>query len=143
MQFAAFTPGTALLGGVLIGLGASVYLLVNGRVAGISGLLSAVLPLETPGRRVRILFLVGLLLSGLVASLANPESIGASPRSLTVLAVAGSLVGFGTRLANGCTSGHGVCGISRGSAASVIATMTFVITGAVTATLALWFGSTP
>lgn len=124
-----FTPWSALAGGVLIGLSASLLLLLIGRVAGISGVLFGLL-VRTPGDVAwRALFLLGLLLSGLVAAWFLPASLGDSPRGLWALAIAGGLVGFGTRLGGGCTSGHGVCGISRLSGRSLVATLVFIVTG--------------
>jgi uncharacterized membrane protein YedE/YeeE len=139
----AFSPVSALTGGVLIGLAASLFLLVNGRVAGISGLIAG---LGTPVRRDRAVpaaFLAGMLIAGLVAALLFPERLGASPYSLPWLAAAGLLVGFGTRVAGGCTSGHGVCGISRGSLRSVVATITFVATAVLTLGAARLLGVIP
>ena len=121
-----FTPLSATLGGVLIGLAASLLLLLNGRVAGISGILGRALAPSRGDLAWRVAFLVGLPLgSGLVAALGGelPLTITSSP---AVLVPAGLLVGFGTRLGNGCTSGHGVCGLSRGSARSLAATATFM-----------------
>lgn len=130
-----FSPWTALAGGVLVGLSASIYLLVHGRVAGISGLLGGLVTGRRPGLDLRASFLLGLVLAGLVAALVAPQSFSPSPAPLPLLALAGLLVGAGTRTARGCTSGHGVCGISRGSLASIGATITFVATGVLTATL--------
>jgi uncharacterized membrane protein YedE/YeeE len=139
----AFTPVSALAGGVLIGLAASLFLLVNGRVAGISGLLSGLLT-QVPGdRAVRGLFLAGMMAAGVLAVLLAPEQLGPSPYRWPWLAAAGLLVGFGTRVGGGCTSGHGLCGISRGSVRSVVATITFMGTAVLTLSLARWFGVLP
>ncbi len=116
----------SLLGGVLIGIAASLLLLLSGRIAGVSGILGGLLRSGLSERRWRALFAAGLLLVGLVAHSAFPGAIGAITMPLPVLAIAGLLVGFGTRLGGGCTSGHGVCGISRGSPRSIAATMTFM-----------------
>lgn len=128
-----FTPISSALGGALIGLSAALLLLANGRVAGISGILGGALwPDEGETRRWRWAFLAGLPLGGaLVAGLRGGliVEIEAGPMSLIV---AGLLVGFGTRLGNGCTSGHGVCGLSRGSARSLAATLTFMALGGLT-----------
>jgi len=140
---AVFTPWSALAGGVLIGLAASLFLLVNGRVAGISGLLSGLLTPARGDRSVRFAFLIGLFAAGVVAALVVPERLDASSRGLPVLATAGLLVGFGTRLGGGCTSGHGVCGISRGSLRSVVATVTFMATAVLVVGLARWFRGAP
>ena len=124
-----FTPWSALAGGALIGLAASLLLLANGRIAGISGILSGLL-VRVPGDVAwRALFVAGLLGAGLLAQQLSPELLGVSPRSLGAIAVAGLLVGVGTRLGNGCTSGHGVCGLSRLSPRSFAATVTFIATG--------------
>ena len=121
----------ALLGGSLIGLAASLALLGNGRIAGISGTLGRALDRDG-GAVFRVPFLIALLAVGVLATALAPASFGASVRTTPVLAVAGLLVGVGTTLANGCTSGHGVCGISRGSRRSLIATITFMATAGIT-----------
>lgn len=123
---------SALSGGALIGASASLLLLCHGRVAGISGILGGVLRGGTSDRDWRLAFLAGLVAAGVVAAIAFPSAVGASPVSLPLVAVAGLLVGFGTRLGNGCTSGHGVCGISRLSVRSLLATVVFMLTAALT-----------
>jgi uncharacterized membrane protein YedE/YeeE len=128
-----FTPWSGLAGGALIGLAASLLLLGSGRVAGVSGMVSGVLLGPREERGWRAWFLGGLGLGGLVLGVLLPGSIGASPQPLGLLALAGALVGFGTRMGGGCTSGHGVCGISRLSARSMIATAVFVGFGMLTA----------
>jgi len=130
-----FTPGSALAGGLLIGIAASILLLASGRVSGISGILGGLLVRTRGDVAWRALFLAGLVGAGVLAFLIAPQSIGSSPRGLVGLAVAGLLVGVGTRLGNGCTSGHGVCGVSRLSARSMIATATFMATGIATVAL--------
>jgi len=130
-----FTPLPALIGGVLIGLGAILLLWVNGRVAGVGGLVGGLLFPSAGDRAWRALFLGALVLVGAVAAWLFPGSIGASRPSLVLVGVAGLLVGFGTRLGNGCTSGHGVCGVARLSRRSLVATAVFVATGIATATL--------
>jgi uncharacterized membrane protein YedE/YeeE len=114
-----------LLGGALIGLAASLVLLGNGRIAGISGILGGLL---SAGREKawQVAFLLGLLLAGGGAAWLAPGAFAAPPRTLAVLALAGLLVGVGTRVGNGCTSGHGVCGISRLSSRSLVATAAFM-----------------
>jgi uncharacterized protein len=124
-----FTPISALVGGGLIGLAASVLLLGSGRIAGISGILGGMLSRTQGDVLWRALFVLGLVTAGGVAALWAPATIGASPRSLPTLIAAGLIVGVGTRLGNGCTSGHGVCGISRFSARSIAATVTFIAAG--------------
>jgi uncharacterized membrane protein YedE/YeeE len=135
-----FTPIQALVGGALIGLAASLLLVATGRIAGISGITGGVL-FPAPGDvRWRVLFVIGLLAAGLAAAVFAPESIGASPRSYAVLALAGLLVGIGTRLGNGCTSGHGVCGISRLAPRSIAATAVFMLAGMVAVLVARVLG---
>lgn len=125
----AFTPWPALAGGVLIGLGAGLFAVVNGRIAGISGLLGSLLQQGGEGRREKLAFLLGLLaaplLWGIFATLPSPRFTTAS----STLIVAGLLVGLGTRYGSGCTSGHGVCGLSRLSPRSAVATLCFMATG--------------
>ncbi len=126
----------ALVGGALIGAAGSLLLLTHGRIAGISGVLGSVLPPVARDRGWRLGFLGGLLAAGLVGGLVAPTLVGASVRSLPIMIVAGLLVGFGTQMGSGCTSGHGVCGLSRLSVRSLVAVATFMTTGAVTASLA-------
>ena len=128
-----FTPWSALFGGALIGISASALLLLNGRVAGISGILGGLVRPRAEETSWRALFVAGLLVGGLALLLFRPASFGVAPVSLPLAIVAGVFVGFGTRLGSGCTSGHGVCGISRFSGRSLAATMTFMATGALTA----------
>jgi uncharacterized membrane protein YedE/YeeE len=131
-----------LLGGVLIGLAASLLLLASGRVAGISSICAGLLVRTRGDAAWRTWFVGGLLTAGLCAQLLAPEALGTAPRSLGTLAGAGLLVGVGTRLGGGCTSGHGVCGISRLSPRSIVATLIFVATGITTvAALRLLGGS--
>lgn len=129
-----FTPVSALLGGMLIGLAASLLLLFNGRVAGISGMFHG--SLRKQALAWQWLFLIGLIIGTLFYN-ALP-STSASVRQdfpMPLLLLAGLLVGFGTRLGSGCTSGHGICGLSRRSLRSVLATAAFMLTGF----LATWF----
>src|SRR5688572_16153597 len=126
-----FTPASALAGGLLIGLAASALWLLSGRIAGVSGIVGRALE-GADGRPWRVAFVAGLIAGGLVMSAITPDRFGASPSSITTLAVAGLLVGFGTTLGNGCTSGHGVCGVGRLSPRSMLATATFVGIGMVT-----------
>lgn len=124
---------TATLGGVLIGAAASGLLLFNGRIAGVSNILAGVLSPRRGDTLWRLCFVLGLLSGGALLLLAYPVVFDVShPRSLPVLAAAGLLVGLGTRISNGCTSGHGVCGLSRRSVRSLAATVTFMVTGALT-----------
>lgn len=127
-----FTPGPALLGGLLIGLAAALLLLANGRIAGISGILGSALFGAAGDRSWRVAFLVGLPLGAALVGFATgglPIAIAGSPATLVV---AGLLVGFGTQLGSGCTSGHGVCGMARASVRSITATCVFMLTGALT-----------
>jgi uncharacterized membrane protein YedE/YeeE len=128
-----FTPLPALLGGVLIGLAASLLLLTHGAIAGISGLYGGLLRRPGPDARMRVAFLAGLVASGAIVRIAAPSAFAStwSP-SLAVALAAGILVGAGTRISGGCTSGHGVCGLSRFSLRSLVATLTFMATGAAT-----------
>jgi uncharacterized membrane protein YedE/YeeE len=126
-----FTPASALTGGVLIGLSSSLLLLYNGRIAGISGIVGGLLYGPAGERFWRAAFVGGLLVGGLVLRLVEPEAFTFEiVRSTPALILAGLLVGFGTQIGSGCTSGHGVCGIGRGSARSIIATCVFMVTGA-------------
>jgi uncharacterized membrane protein YedE/YeeE len=125
----------ALGGGALIGLASALLFLTHGRIAGISGIGGSLLQASTRDRGWRLAFVGGLAATGLVASVVAPSAVGTPMRSLPLVIVAGLLVGYGTRLGSGCTSGHGVCGISRFSARSLIAVMVFMTTGALTATL--------
>jgi uncharacterized membrane protein YedE/YeeE len=132
-----------LAGGVLIGLSATLLLALHGRVAGISGILgSAISTTVAPQeRRWRLEFLLGLAGAGALLRLLVPEQFSSSPASsLLVVGLAGALVGFGTRLGSGCTSGHGVCGISRLSLRSMVATLTFIAFGALTVFLVKQLG---
>jgi uncharacterized membrane protein YedE/YeeE len=131
VQIVGFTPVRGLLGGVLIGAASAFALFEDGRVAGISGILSGLLEMKPGERAWRASFLGGLALAGTAAALTNPElAVYASDRPLWVVAIAGLLVGLGSRVAGGCTSGHGVCGVSRASPESIAATATFMIAGA-------------
>jgi uncharacterized membrane protein YedE/YeeE len=127
---------SALAGGAMIGAASALLLFTHGRIAGISGISGALLVPSTHDRGWRLAFLGGMIAAGLVAGAVAPAAVGASVRPLPIVIVAGVLVGFGTRLGNGCTSGHGVCGLSRLSARSLVAVATFMTTGALTAILA-------
>ncbi|WP_395028436.1 YeeE/YedE family protein [Comamonas odontotermitis] len=129
IDMSALTPVTALLGGALIGLAAVLLVLFNGRIAGISGIVGSLLPPRAPGGAWRVAFVIGLLAAPWAYGLFAPVPAAASPASWPVLAIAGLLVGFGTRLGSGCTSGHGVCGLSRLSVRSLVATLCFMAAG--------------
>lgn len=123
----------ALFGGVLIGLAAAIALIANGRIAGISGTLGKALHADDDGGRpFRIAFLIGLIATGVVGARLVPGAFGDNVAGTAELAIAGLLVGVGTTLGNGCTSGHGVCGISRGSKRSLVAVIVFMGTAMVT-----------
>ena len=131
-----FTPISALIGGALIGLAAVLLLRLNGRVAGISGIANGVLSAQAGDRSWRALFLIGLVVGGLMyQTISGVPLMTREGFSLAQLATAGVLVGFGTRLGSGCTSGHGVCGIARLSRRSLFATLTFMGTGIATAAI--------
>ncbi|MDQ7987366.1 YeeE/YedE family protein [Pseudomonas sp. G34] len=125
----SFTPWASLGGGALIGLAVSVFMVVNGRIAGISGLLAAALQRGSDGWSEKVCFLLGLLLAPLLwgAFAALPEI--AIDSGWPALILAGVLVGVGVRYGSGCTSGHGVCGISRLAPRSLVATVCFMATG--------------
>jgi uncharacterized membrane protein YedE/YeeE len=123
----------ALGGGALIGVAASILWAFNGRIAGISGIVGGLLAPLRGDWGWRAWFVSGLLLGGLGAAVVSPERFDLSGvPALPFVALAGVLVGVGTRLGNGCTSGHGVCGTSRLSKRSIAATLTFMVTGAIT-----------
>jgi uncharacterized protein len=127
----SFTPIASLTGGALIGLAAALLLITNGRIAGVSGVVGG---LMTPSRgdvAWRVLFIAGLVAGANLLWVVRPGAFSITvSRSAGALVVAGVLVGFGTRLSNGCTSGHGVCGVSRLSPRSLAATATFMAGGA-------------
>lgn len=128
-----FTPLPALLGGALIGLSTSALLALNGRIAGISGIVGHLLRPAPRDTLWRLLFLAGLLTGGVLLRLFMPTAFPTTlPRSPATLIVAGLLVGYGARLGGGCTSGHGVCGIGRRSPRSLLATVVFMATGMAT-----------
>lgn len=136
IDWPSFTPGAAALGGALIGLAAGLFALFNGRIAGISGILGGLLSLSRPrltgDTGWRLAFLGGLLAAPWLASgLGHAPSITVEANTPTLI-VAGLLVGIGTRYGSGCTSGHGVCGLSRGSPRSLVATAVFMGAGAAT-----------
>lgn len=129
----AFTPLASTAGGMLIGAASALLLLGKGRVAGISGIVGGLFRPTSDDVAWRVTFVAGLLTSGLLlAQVDGALFVSSVQRSPTTLAVAGLLVGFGTRMGQGCTSGHGVCGISRFSARSLAATLTFMAAGFVT-----------
>jgi len=142
MAWSAFTPFSAAAGGALIGLAATILWLGLGRIAGISGIVGGLVPWKSGDVAWRVAFLAGLLVVGVGAALLWPETLATSSlRGPGVMLLAGVVVGFGTRLGNGCTAGHGVCGLSRGSPRSLVATLTFMAAGIATASLVrVFFG---
>jgi uncharacterized protein len=127
-----FTPVASLVGGLLIGLAAALLMATQGRVAGVSGALGGLLTHKVGEQGWRAAFVGGLLAGGLLCALWMPGQFVQATTSPTALIAAGLLVGVGTRLGNGCTSGHGVCGLARGSGRSLAAVLMFMATGAAT-----------
>ena len=122
---APFDPVSAAIGGALIGLAATLLMLLTGRIAGVAGILGDLV--GGAERTWRLAFVLGLIAAPLVLSVVGPALRVPPMPGLVVVAVAGLLVGFGTRLGNGCTSGHGICGIARLSPRSIVATLTFML----------------
>ena len=132
MNIINFTPVSAFTGGVIIGLAVVVFFLLNGRLVGISGIASNALT-EKNNRFDNFLFLVGLIIGPILYTLFTSKQISVTiSNSYTLLIIAGLLVGLGTRISGGCTSGHGISGIGRFSLRSIIATITFMIVGIIT-----------
>jgi len=127
-----FTPWSALAGGALIGVAAGMFVLLNGRIAGISGILGGLLKPARGDVAWRVIFISGLLLAPLVYALMAALPAPQIDAGYGVLVLAGLLVGVGTRYGSGCTSGHGVCGLSRLSPRSLVATAAFMAAGFVT-----------
>lgn len=129
IAFDAFTPASALAGGVLIGLAAALFLLLNGRIAGISGIIGGLLVATRGDRTWRLAFLLGMLATASIWQLATSLPPIRIDAGYPLLIGAGLLVGYSTRLGSGCTSGHGVCGLSRLSPRSLVATACFMSAG--------------
>lgn len=129
IDWTSFTPGASLAGGLLIGVATVMFLLFNGRIAGISGIVGGLLAPARGDIAWRLAFLGGMVLSPWVFGLAAPLPQVEVEASYPVLAIAGLLVGVGTRYGAGCTSGHGVCGLSRRSPRSLVATIAFMAAG--------------
>lgn len=130
-----FTPVSALIGGGLIGLASGMYLLLNGRIAGISGIIGGFFGSNGTGSAIfeRLAFVIGLIAGPLVLMMTTSipvSSVVTSP--MPVIVIGGLLVGFGTTLGSGCTSGHGICGLSRLSMRSLVATLSFMAAGFIT-----------
>ena len=132
LDWAHFTPFASLTGGMILGIGSAIFILVNGRILGISGILGGLLPPKVGDTTWRIAFMLGLFPAPTVFHAVVPAEYITAPRidatDLMVIA-AGLLVGIGTRYASGCTSGHGVCGLSRLSPRSLVATVSFMFSG--------------
>jgi uncharacterized membrane protein YedE/YeeE len=125
---ADFTPVSAAVGGALIGLSAALLMLLVGRIAGITRIFAGVLPTNWGDHPWRLAFMLGLLVAPIIGGLGGyPLASPRMPSNWTVIVVAGLLVGFGTRLGGGCTSGHGVCGVARLSPRSIAATVIFMV----------------
>ena len=132
MNIVNFTPYSALTGGIIIGFAVVIFFYFNGRLVGISGIASNALT-EERNKLDNILFLIGLIIGPIIYTLFNQEQISISiSNSYLLLMFAGLLVGIGTRISGGCTSGHGISGIGRFSVRSIIATITFMIVGIIT-----------
>jgi len=127
------TAISGLIGGAFIGLAAAMLMLLTGRLAGVSGIFGGILTARGSDRAWRVAFIAGLIAAALIAPLFGaPSAARPVASSLVLFAIAGLLVGFGTRLGNGCTSGHGVCGFARLSTRSIVATAVFMATAIVT-----------
>ena len=124
-----FTPWTSLAGGLLIGVAAAMFLFLNGRIAGVSGILGGLLRPASGDIAWRLAFHLGLVVAPFAFALAAPLPDAQVDAGTLTLVAAGLLVGVGTRYGSGCTSGHGVCGLSRRSPRSVVATVTFMLAG--------------
>jgi uncharacterized membrane protein YedE/YeeE len=127
-----FTPWASLAGGVLLGLASALFILFNGRILGISGILGGLLVAKPGDANWRLAFLIGMLVAPVTLGLVAPSQFLGPVRieaSYLLVVVAGLLVGYGTRLGSGCTSGHGVCGLSRLSPRSLVATLSFMAAG--------------
>jgi len=132
IDWTQFTPWTSLAGGLLLGVAAALFILLNGRVLGISGILGGLLSPKKGDTAWRLSFVLGMLAAPLVAGLLAPEGFLKAPRidaGYGLVVLAGLLVGVGTRYGSGCTSGHGVCGLSRLSPRSLVATLAFMTAG--------------
>lgn len=122
----SFTPYSAFIGGSLIGLSAALLMYFNGRIAGISGMVAGALDFKNSENQWRLFFLVGLITTAVIVNFFAPHGEVTYSRSTLLLIISGVLVGFGTRMGNGCTSGHAVCGIARLSTRSIAATVIFM-----------------
>ena len=132
IDWASFTPASAALGGVLIGCAVAMLLLLSGRIAGVSGIAGGLFRPQRGDVAWRVAFIVGLVISPAIYALAISAPVIRIDATYPTLIVAGLLVGYGTRLGSGCTSGHGICGMSRLSPRSIVATLAFMAAGFVT-----------
>ena len=139
-----FTPLASLLGGILIGLSAAALYFLTGKILGVSNITAELLYPRRGDKAWRATFLAGVLSGGALLLLLHPQALSTeSPRGLGLLVVAGFLVGYGASLGRGCTSGHGICGISRLSARSLVATLVFMASGMATVYLSRHLGGLP
>lgn len=132
IDWAHFTPFASLAGGIILGLASAIFILVNGRILGISGILGGLLPPKAGDTTWRVAFILGMLAAPTVFHAVVPAQYITAPRieaTEWMVIAAGLLVGIGTRYASGCTSGHGVCGLSRLSPRSLVATLSFMGAG--------------
>ncbi len=132
IDWSHFTPWASLTGGVLLGLASALFILLNGRILGISGILGGLIPPKRNDTLWRVAFLAGIFAAPWVFTTVVPSSLVTAPRieaNVTLLVIAGLLVGLGTRYGSGCTSGHGVCGLARLSPRSLVATLAFMAAG--------------
>ena len=132
IDWASFTPASAALGGGLIGCAVAMLLLLSGRIAGVSGIAGGLFRPQRGDVAWRVAFIVGLVISPAIYALAIAAPVIRIDATYPTLIVAGLLVGYGTRLGSGCTSGHGICGMSRLSPRSIVATLAFMAAGFVT-----------
>lgn len=135
IDWAHFTPWSSLSGGIILGVASALFILINGRVLGISGILGGLLPPKAGDTFWRLAFLAGMFASPWIFNLLAPTEFITTPQidaDLVMLVIAGLLVGIGTRYGSGCTSGHGVCGLSRMSPRSLVATLSFMAAGFLT-----------
>jgi len=130
IDWLAFTPGPAIFGGILLGIAAALYFILHGRILGISGIVSGLLPPKEGDLHWRISLLLGMLSAPILASLLfGVNTISIIDADWLAIVIAGVLVGFGSQYGSGCTSGHGVCGLSRLSPRSLVATISFMSAG--------------
>jgi hypothetical protein len=132
IDWSHFTPWASLAGGVLLGLASALFILLNGRILGISGILGGLIPPKRHDAAWRLAFLAGIFAAPWVFMKVVPSSLLTAPRidaNVILLVIAGLLVGLGTRYGSGCTSGHGVCGLARLSPRSLVATLAFMAAG--------------